>query len=581
MRGFGFKDNGFFICTETTPRCFVIQEVSDVNRALNDINKNSARNGDNNRQPPAESSPHIPFLPWWFTSECRQQLLSVPGPQGRSTPSGYEPSSTPEPPSRLSPEQLNQRLKNQLEYYFSRENLMNDRYLRSQMDADQYVPIKTVAGFPKVSKLTDDFNLIVQVLRDSPQVQVDESGLKVRPCNKRCTIILREIPEDAKEEEVKAMFDDCVNYVSLSYGLNNSWYVTFATEEDTQKAFMHLQSLGRTFRGKPIYARIKTGGAPIVTDSYQFGAEDKITTNAGTAYKTNVGMSPGGETVITGQITIHDLPFAINDIPKTSNDKENSSFSLGQILASSGFVPRASFRPSVTSTAAMAAAQGTDNSGAAMPAFSTPTVPASMPISVGSLQNKFLSNRGYSTEKPSIPDSKHKFANEVYSERSSFSYKSRPSNPRRSPYPSNPTNHNQKPPKAQKTVEFKEVEKPRSIPTTPVTPVNNSPPTPTNNNNNNTPFPPVKSAMKPISKWKAREEKEEEAEVHQDANHDTTKFGETDFPCLIEEERPVKTVQIKETKKPQFNAVVARKHQPPPPKVEDKRRTYAQTVKKC
>ncbi|CAD5207136.1 unnamed protein product [Bursaphelenchus okinawaensis] len=581
MRGFGFKDNGFFICTETTPRCFVIQEVSDVNRALNDINKNSAQNGNASRPQQEAASPHIPFLPWWFTSECRQQLLSIPCPQGRSTPSGYEPSSTPEPPSRLSPEQLYQRLRNQLEYYFSRENLMNDRYLRSQMDADQYVPIKTVAGFPKVSKLTDDFALIVQVLRDSPQVQVDDSGLKVRPCNKRCTIILREIPEDAKEEEVKAMFDDCVKYVSLSYGLNNSWYVTFETEEDTQKAFMHLQSLGRTFRGKPIYARIKTGGAPIVTDSYQFGAEDKIITNTGTAYKTNVGMSPGGETVITGQITIHDLPFSVPDIPKSSNDKENSSFCLGQILASAGFVPRASFRPSVTSSAAIAAAQGTDSNGTALPAFSTPTVPASMPISVGSLQNKFLSSRGYSTDKATIPDSKHKFANEVYSERSSFSYKQRPSNPRRSPYLSTSNNHNQKPSKPHKSVEFKEQDKPKSILSTTTTASAQSSPPNMNNNNNN--YQPIKSAIKPISKWKKEEKSEEFQPESPPENHDSTKFGIADFPCLIEEEsRSVKQVQIKEQKKPQFSAVVARKHQQPAqPKADDKRRTYAQTVKKC
>lgn len=48
---------------------------------------------------------------------------------------------------------------------FFSENLMNDRYLRSQMDADQYVMIRTVAGFPKIAKMTDDFDLIVRVLR--------------------------------------------------------------------------------------------------------------------------------------------------------------------------------------------------------------------------------------------------------------------------------------------------------------------------------------------------------------------------------------------------------------------------------
>ena len=46
-----------------------------------------------------------------------------------------------------------------------RENLANDRYLQSQMDSDQYVPIGTIANFNAVKKLTKDMQLIVDVLR--------------------------------------------------------------------------------------------------------------------------------------------------------------------------------------------------------------------------------------------------------------------------------------------------------------------------------------------------------------------------------------------------------------------------------
>lgn len=35
------------------------------------------------------------------------------------------------------------------------------------MDADQYVSIKIVAGFPKVAQLTNDYTLIVDVLRSN------------------------------------------------------------------------------------------------------------------------------------------------------------------------------------------------------------------------------------------------------------------------------------------------------------------------------------------------------------------------------------------------------------------------------
>ncbi|KAI6178460.1 HTH La-type RNA-binding domain-containing protein [Aphelenchoides besseyi] len=447
MRGFGFKDNGYFICTETAPRCFVIQEVSDVNRVLDDLNKNG-RNSENDGANVDQSSPYLPFLPWWFTSECRQQLLNVsaPSPARASTPSavgssgGYEPSPTPEP-GTFSPEQLRHRLRSQLEYYFSRENLMNDRYLRSQMDADQYVPIKIVANFPKVARLSNDYELIVNVLRESAQVQVDETGEKVRPVTRRCTIILREIPEDADENEVKGMFDG-LEYQTLSYGLNNSWYVTFATEEETQKAFLHLQNVGKTFNNKPVYARIKTGGAPIVTDSYHFGAEDKITTNVGTAYKTNVGITPGGETMITGQITIHEVAFppgetATATVTTSSSSTNiglngNNGFSLGQILANHGYIPRASFRPSVTSTAAVAASQGSASSGAPL-SFTTPIVPATMPLSVvhQPFGSRHISRASTTVNSNVKPEKENERTKEI--EQSSVDY-STTTKDRRSPY---------------------------------------------------------------------------------------------------------------------------------------------------
>lgn len=112
------------------------------------------------------------MLPWWFTKECEQQLLSVPAEA--KYVQQFEQST--QDANQMTPEQLKARLKSQLEYYFSRwvlmtafqsfsENIATDRYLRIQMDADQYVPIKIVANFPKVSQLTSDYELVRQVLK--------------------------------------------------------------------------------------------------------------------------------------------------------------------------------------------------------------------------------------------------------------------------------------------------------------------------------------------------------------------------------------------------------------------------------
>lgn len=156
-------------------------------------------------------------------------------------------------------EQLKQQLQTQLDYYFSRENLANDTYLLSQMDNDQYVPIWTVANFNLVKKLTKDIKLITEVLRESPNVQVDEEGLKVRPNHKRCIVILREIPDNTPIEEVKNLFqgENCPRFISCEFAHNNSWYITFESDDDAQRAFRYLREEVKEFQGKPIMARIK------------------------------------------------------------------------------------------------------------------------------------------------------------------------------------------------------------------------------------------------------------------------------------------------------------------------------------
>ncbi|XVF59829.1 hypothetical protein PTKIN_Ptkin07bG0306900 [Pterospermum kingtungense] len=47
--------------------------------------------------------------------------------------------------------QLHARIVNQIDYYFSNENLIKDTYLRQNMDDQGWVPIKLIAGFKKVS----------------------------------------------------------------------------------------------------------------------------------------------------------------------------------------------------------------------------------------------------------------------------------------------------------------------------------------------------------------------------------------------------------------------------------------------
>ncbi|GMI86338.1 La related protein 1c [Hibiscus trionum] len=77
--------------------------------------------------------------------------------------------------------QLHASIANQIDYYFSNENLIKDTYLRQNMDEQGWVPVKLIAGFKKVSLLTDNIQLITDALQSSTVVEVQ--GDKVRKRN--------------------------------------------------------------------------------------------------------------------------------------------------------------------------------------------------------------------------------------------------------------------------------------------------------------------------------------------------------------------------------------------------------------
>ncbi|GMI81837.1 hypothetical protein HRI_001852900 [Hibiscus trionum] len=104
----------------------------------------------------------------------------------------------------------------QIEYYFSDENLQNDRYLISLMDDLGWVSISKIADFKRVKRMSTDIQFILDALLDSSTIEVQ--GDKIRrhdewskwvPANLKTTLSSNAQP--TQDQLVENVIDSCGN----------------------------------------------------------------------------------------------------------------------------------------------------------------------------------------------------------------------------------------------------------------------------------------------------------------------------------------------------------------------------------
>lgn len=178
-------------------------------------------------------------------------------------------------------EHLDRSVLHQLEFYFSRENLLHDKYLLSQMDSDNYVPISILIQFNKIKKLFGNSNMssssdqerilfIQEIVKLNPnsKLQLDPNGIKLRANHKRCVVILREINKETPVESIMNIFEKCqVKCLNCEFAGSRSWYLTFKDEQEAQIAVQFIKEEAQTFNNEPLFARIKTNPIPRVNSS--------------------------------------------------------------------------------------------------------------------------------------------------------------------------------------------------------------------------------------------------------------------------------------------------------------------------
>mmetsp|Transcript_8727 Transcript_8727/g.8832 ORF Transcript_8727/g.8832 Transcript_8727/m.8832 type:complete len:355 (+) Transcript_8727:107-1171(+) len=130
------------------------------------------------------------------------------------------------------------KVKNQIEFYFSDSNFRRDTFLRAAAasDPDGFVPIATLLTFNKLKSLTTDPSVIVEALKDSTSVLLNEEKDKIRRASALSgddttnlrTLYVKGLPL----EEESTMMDDCINLFS-KYGKVN--FVRL--RRDNNKAF--------------------------------------------------------------------------------------------------------------------------------------------------------------------------------------------------------------------------------------------------------------------------------------------------------------------------------------------------------
>jgi len=147
-------------------------------------------------------------------------------------------------------------IRQQVEYYFSDDNLPKDVFLLKQIEKDKtkegFVSLKVIAGFPKMKRLTHDLGAIREAVEQSDVVLLSLDGLSVKrkvplvlpeDTTEKRTLYVTRLPKDCDRESLMIVFSEFGTVVRLDLPMDKKTgehkgmaFVEFQKEEELRKA---------------------------------------------------------------------------------------------------------------------------------------------------------------------------------------------------------------------------------------------------------------------------------------------------------------------------------------------------------
>jgi len=147
-------------------------------------------------------------------------------------------------------------IRQQVEFYFSEENLPKDVFLLKQIEKDKtkegFVSLKVIAGFPKMKRLTHDLGAIREAVEQSELVVLSVDGLSLKrkiplilpeDTTEKRTLYVTRLPKDCDRESLMLVFSEFGTVVRLDLPMDKKTgehkgmaFVEYRVEEELHKA---------------------------------------------------------------------------------------------------------------------------------------------------------------------------------------------------------------------------------------------------------------------------------------------------------------------------------------------------------